>query len=93
MTEILLGNIRGLKGDKPIKGVDYYTEQDKQEIVNDVLSNFPIYNDEYIVTPSRQAKVLKTANKLLSDDVTIAEISYSETGNNSGGTTYYIAKE
>ena len=40
--------IKGAKGDKPIKGVDYFTSDDKQEIVNDVLSSLPIYNGEVI---------------------------------------------
>lgn len=31
---------KGEKGDVPEKGVDYWTEEDKQEIVDDVLSNF-----------------------------------------------------
>lgn len=30
-------NIKGPKGDSPIKGVDYWTETDKQEIVDEVL--------------------------------------------------------
>lgn len=31
----------GKDGKTPVKGVDYYTEQDKQEIVNDVLFALP----------------------------------------------------
>ena len=32
---------KGEKGDTPEKGVDYWTETDKQEIVNDVLAALP----------------------------------------------------
>lgn len=88
--------IRGEKGEDgrtPIKGVDYYTESDKQEIIDNVLANFPAYEGAYNISPSRQTQVLETTNKVLSDDITIAEISYAEVSNNSGGTTYYIAKE
>ncbi len=31
----------GPKGDSPIKGTDYFTEQDKQEIVDEVLAALP----------------------------------------------------
>lgn len=83
----------GKDGYTPIKGVDYYTETDKQEIINDVLASFPVYDGEYTVTPSRKTKTLETTNKVLSENIIVAEISYSEVSNNSGGTTYYIAKE
>lgn len=33
---------RGPKGDAPVRGVDYYTETDKQEIIEDVLENVNI---------------------------------------------------
>ena len=34
----------GLKGDAPILGVDYFTEEDKAEIVQSVLDKLPTYN-------------------------------------------------
>ena len=40
--------IKGAKGDKPIKGVDYFTSDDKQEIINDVIASLPVYNGEVI---------------------------------------------
>lgn len=40
--------IKGAKGDKPIKGVDYFTTDDKQEIVDDVIASLPVYNGEVI---------------------------------------------
>lgn len=39
----------GEKGDNgytPVKGVDYYTEQDKQEMVQAVIAALPVYNGE-----------------------------------------------
>ena len=39
----------GAKGDDgytPVKGVDYYTEQDKQEMVQAVIAALPVYNGE-----------------------------------------------
>ena len=38
--------LASLKGPAPVKGVDYWTEKDKTEIVNDVLANIPDYNKE-----------------------------------------------
>lgn len=32
---------RGLPGDKPVKGEDYFTEEDKAELVRDVLAELP----------------------------------------------------
>lgn len=39
----LIGNVRGPKGDKPVKGIDYYTEEDKAEMVNSVLEKLPVW--------------------------------------------------
>ena len=73
MQEIVIGNVKGPKGDigltgpqgepfkyedftpeqlaslkgpAPVRGVDYWTESDKTEIVNDVLASIPNYNEE-----------------------------------------------
>lgn len=51
------------------------------------------YEGEYTVAPSRDGKVLETANKVMNDNVTVLAIPYSEVSNLVGGTTYYIAKE
>lgn len=37
-----LASLKGDVGSTPIKGVDYYTEGDKAEIVQDVLASLPI---------------------------------------------------
>lgn len=36
----------GVDGYTPIKGVDYFTENDKNELVNQVLQSLPVYNGE-----------------------------------------------
>lgn len=51
------------------------------------------YTGSYEVTPSRTAQTLETANKVLTDDVTVFAIPFSEVSNPVGGTTFYIAKE
>ena len=38
--------LEALKGPAPVRGVDYWTESDKTEIVNDVLASIPNYNEE-----------------------------------------------
>lgn len=38
--------LESLKGPAPVRGVDYWTESDKSEIVNDVLASIPNYNKE-----------------------------------------------
>lgn len=38
--------LESLKGPAPVRGVDYWTESDKTEIVNDVLASIPNYNEE-----------------------------------------------
>ena len=38
--------LASLKGPAPVRGVDYWTESDKTEIVNDVLAQIPNYNEE-----------------------------------------------
>ena len=39
-------DIPAIKGDTPIKGIDYFTEEDKQEMIDSVLASLPIYNGE-----------------------------------------------
>lgn len=34
------------KGDTPKKGIDYFTEEDKQELVQEVITALPKYNGE-----------------------------------------------
>lgn len=53
----------------------------------------PYYNGEYEVVPKREEQQLETKDKILSQDVVVLEVPYSETSNPAGGTTFYIAKE
>lgn len=54
---------------------------------------FESYQGSYTVTPSSAEQILETANLLMENDVTIYEIPYFETSNNSGGDTVYIGSE
>ena len=38
----------GIDGKTPVRGVDYYTDADKQAIVDDVLATFPVWNWEAV---------------------------------------------
>lgn len=38
----------GKDGYSPVKGTDYFTPEEKQEIINEVLRDFPKYNGEVI---------------------------------------------
>lgn len=52
------------------------------------------YRENYSVTPKAGIQqVLKTANKLLTEDIIINPIPYYEVTNPSDGKTVYIAKE
>ena len=55
---------------------------------------YPQYTGEYFVLPkAHQAQILETANKLVVQNITVYEVPYEETHNESGGSTVYIAKE
>lgn len=49
------------------------------------------YDEIYEVTPSVEEQMLKTEGKLLSKNILIHAIPYSETTNKSDGITVYIA--
>lgn len=42
-TEEQLESLKGAKGDKPVKGTDYFTEVDKAELVTEVLNALPTW--------------------------------------------------
>lgn len=48
------------------------------------------YDGEYEVTPTASEQHLDTANKLLKRDVTVHEVPYYQTSNESGGYTVSI---
>ena len=74
----------------PVKGVDYFTDEDIAEIVSLVLAQISRYEGSYSVTPAVEEQTLETKEKLMTDNVTIQEIPYYDTSNNAGGTTAYI---
>ena len=39
---------RGYKGDKPLKGIDYCTEEEKQELINEILSQVNQFSVEVV---------------------------------------------
>ena len=52
------------------------------------------YTGSYEVTPkAHTSQTLETANKIMTDDVTISEVPFHNVSNSSGGLTSYIAKE
>lgn len=49
-----------------------------------------LYNGDYSVIPKFEAQTLKTANRVLINDVIVDEIPYAEVTNTSGGITVTI---
>jgi hypothetical protein len=39
---------KGKDGEKPAKGVDYFTEEERAEMVNAVIAALPVYNGEAV---------------------------------------------
>lgn len=67
--------------------------RDILNIVKD-YSNATLYEGAYTVTPKAfEQQGLPTADRLLTQDVTVFEIPYFETSNLSGGSTVYIGSE
>ena len=54
---------------------------------------YPLYDGEYVVTPSVNEQVLNTAKKNLNEDIKVKNIPYFEVSNNAGGTTVTIGNE
>lgn len=61
--------------------------------VTQIYEDYPSYTGEYGATPKVVAQTLPTAQKFLSQNVTIAKIPYFEVSNTSGGDTVYIGNE
>ena len=51
------------------------------------------YAGEYTVIPKLDQQILKTKQKVMTDDLTVKGVPVYEVSNNQGGTTVYIAKE
>lgn len=55
------------------------------------INNYELYYGQYDVTPlSLVDQILKTKNKILTDDIVIASIPYATTTNSAGGYTVTI---
>lgn len=81
----------GTDGYTPKKGVDYGTETEKQELLNEFLNALPVYDGVISVTPDvHNNQILKTAKTYLDADVMIQKIPYAEVTNNTGGKTATI---
>ena len=52
-----------------------------------------LYEGVYDITPKVEAQILPTANRFLSEDVTVKKIPFFNVGNSAGGSTVYIANE
>ena len=70
------------KGDKPVKGTDYYTAQDKQEIIDDVESDI----EEEVVAHFNTVSDLKSDTSLVAGMV-VETLGYY-TANDGGGAVY-----
>ena len=56
--------------------------------------DYETYDGEYEVVPRAfHSQTLKTADKLLTKDIVVAEVFFFETDNEANGKTVYIAKE
>ena len=58
-----------------------------------VVKEYEHYTGDYQVIPlTFNAQALATADKVMTDDITISQVPYWETSNSSNGMTAYIAK-
>ena len=64
-----------------------------QTVVERIAVDVENYEGSYVVTPKVEAQVIPTANKFLSNDMTVKSIPYYEVSNTSGGSTVFIGKE
>ena len=63
------------------------------QMVTEHVDTTILYEGDYIATPKVTEQTLPTAKRFLEHDVTILQIPYFETSNNSGGNTVYIGNE
>lgn len=86
----LLGMLLGGGADLPA-----VSEEDNGKIMTVVdgkwaAGELPLYEGEYVVTPSADEQILLTAQKLMDANLKIDKIPYSEVSNTSNGTTVII---
>lgn len=59
-----------------------------------IITGYDTYQGPYNVIPKAfEQQTLKTANRLMTENVVVLEVPYFEVGNDENGTTVYIAKE
>jgi hypothetical protein len=81
----------GKDGKTPVKGVDYLTREDKDELIDEVISNLSTYNGEYHITPSVNEDItMETAKKIMKADVMVEKVPYAEVTNIANGKTVTI---
>ena len=51
------------------------------------------YEGEYEITPKVESQIMPTAQKTMTDDVTVHAIPYFDVSNHAGGSTVYIGSE
>ena len=51
------------------------------------------YEGDYVITPKVEAQTIPTAQKFLTNDMTVKSIPRYDVSNTAGGTTVYIGKE
>ena len=56
-------------------------------------ASLPTYAGTYSVTPTADGLTVPTAGAYMESDLTVNPVPYSETSNNSGGITIYVASE
>lgn len=58
---------------------------------DDIVIDYNVYDGQYILTPLPSVdQILRTKNKLLTEDIIIEPIPYAEVSNNAGGKTVTI---
>ena len=56
-------------------------------------ASLPVYAGSYSLTPTADGFTVPTAGAYMEQNMTVNPVPYSETSNNSGGTTIYVASE
>lgn len=84
--------------ENPINCLPEVTAEDDGKILRVIggewaAAELPVYSGEYAITPTVDGQTLETAQKLMTDNLTVKQIPFFDVGNNSGGSTVYIGTE
>ena len=98
LGEMILGGDGGGSVDDSGGGLPPVTEADNGKVMmvvggEWVAANLPRYAGSYSVTPTADGLTVPTAGAYMESDLTVNPVPYSETSNNSGGTTIYVESE